>query len=166
MTDIQYPPEDDRRPHTALERHLTVGPHIYQITASGTGDDRIGLTLVGWDAEGQVVSEVSGGISAGDLPAVADALTSTLAGLAALRGHGTAPAAPAPVDGQKRHPNQGVRWTEEDDERLRARHGEGASRKELMEEFGRSRGGITARLERLGLIEPEGTEGEGEALAA
>ena len=159
MTDIEYPPENDRRPHTALERHLTVGPHVYQITASGTGDEPISLAVLGWDAEGEVVSEISGGISPDDLPVVADALTSTLAGLAAFRRDRPAAAA-MPVSSlaerQKRHPNQGIRWSTEDDERLTARHREGASQRELMEEFGRSRGGITARLERLGLITPEG----------
>ena len=163
MDDNEYPPENDRRPHLSLERHLTVGPHLYQLTASGTGDDRIGLTLVGWTAAGEVVSEISGGISPDDLTPVADALTSTLAGLATLRrqrlttsaaaagGSATVVAQPA-----KRHPNQGVRWSAEDDDRLVARYREGASAKELMAEFGRSRGGITARLEHLGLITLDG----------
>ena len=158
MDDIEYQPENDRRPHTALERHLTVGPHVYQITASGTGDERISLAVLGWDAEGAVVSEISGGISPSDLPAVTDALTSTMAGLAAFRRQRPSPvtsAAPPLADRQRRHPNQGTRWSTEDDERLAARHREGASQRELMEEFGRSRGGITARLEYLGLITSE-----------
>jgi hypothetical protein len=62
--------------------------------------------------------------------------------------------APPPV---KRYRNQGVRWTDEDDQLLITRHRAGARPKQLMEEFGRSRGGITARLEHLGLITPSGT---------
>jgi len=158
MDDNQYAPENDNRPHLNLERHLTVGPHVYQVTASSTGDERIGLSLVGWNPAGEVVSEISGGISPADLAPVADALTSTLAGLAALRrqrlSSAAAQAAAGPV--LKRHRNQGVRWSAEDDERLAARHRAGAGPKELMGEFGRSRGGIIARLEHLGLITPDG----------
>jgi hypothetical protein len=159
MDDNEYPPGTDLRPHLSLERHLTVGPHVYQLTASGTGDERIGLTLVGWNAAGEVVSEISGGISPADLAPVADALTSTLAGLATLRRQRLAatasPAVPAPPG--KRHRNQGVRWSAEDDEHLTTRYQAGASPRQLMEEFGRSRGGITARLEHLGLITPDGS---------
>ena len=154
MDDNEYMPEEDQRPHLHLERHLTVGPHVYQLTASGTGDESIGLTLSGWNASGEVVSEISGGILPTDLVPVANALTSTLSGLAALRRQrvtaGTPPAA------AKRHRNQGARWTAEDDERLAARFGAGAPQRELIVEFGRSRGGIVARLEHLGLITADG----------
>ena len=156
MDDNEYPPEGDHRPHLSLERHLTIGPHVYQLTASGTGDDRIDLSLVGWSPSGEVVSEVSGGISPADLAPVADALTSTLAGLAALRRQRLATSAPVPGERQKRHRNQGTRWSAEDDERLTVRHRAGASPRELMAELGRSRGGIIARLEHLGLITPDG----------
>jgi hypothetical protein len=61
-----------------------------------------------------------------------------------------------PAQPGKRHRNQGVRWTAEHDEELVARFRAGAGQKELMEEFGRSRGGIVARLEHLGLITPAG----------
>jgi hypothetical protein len=162
MDENEYQPESDRRPHLSLERHLTVGPHVYQLTASGTGDERIGLSLVGWNETGEVVSEISGGISPDDLAPVADALTSTFAGLATLRRQRltAAPSSPAPTivgERPKRHRNQGVRWSTEDDERLTTRYRSGATAKELMEEFGRSRGGITARLEHLGLITMEGS---------
>jgi hypothetical protein len=227
MDDNQYPPEGDNQPYLSLERQLSLGPHTYQLTASGAGDERIGLTLVGWNAAGEVVSEISGGISPTDLAPVAEALTSTLAGLATLRRQrltaaapgpapapalaavlapapaaalgwtaapgwpapsgspatpgwpavpgsgaavvtGSAPAAaagpgsaarnagPVPAAPAKRHPNQGVRWSAEDDDRLAARYQAGATPKELMAEFGRSRGGITARLEHLGLVTPDG----------
>ena len=161
MDDNEYAPENDHRPHLNLKRHLTIGPHVYQLTASGTGEERIGLSLVGWNPSGEVVSEISGGISPADLAPVADALTSTLAGLAALRrqrlGSPVRAAGPAAAgERPKRHRNQGIRWSPEHDERLIARHREGAGTRELMEEFGRSRGGILARLEHLGLVTPEG----------
>ena len=103
MENNEYAPESDRRPHLSLERHLTVGPHTYQLTASGTGDEHITLSLVGWNETGAVVSEISGGISPRDLPAVADVLTSTLAGLLAVhRQHR------APGPGPRRRPRHGV----------------------------------------------------------
>ncbi|WP_067497662.1 hypothetical protein [Actinoplanes sp. TFC3] len=156
MNDIEYAPELDRRPHTMLERHLTVGAHTYQITAYGTGEDNVSLTLAGWSPDGQVVSEISGGISPLDLPAVADALTSTLAGLVALRNQGKAGSTGG--EKSKRYPNRGSRWSAEDDERLLARFREGTDERTLMEEFGRSRGGIRARLESLGEFEGDGDE--------
>jgi hypothetical protein len=57
---------------------------------------------------------------------------------------------PPPPDRQSRYPNQGARWTPEADQRLIARYREGARPRDLMEEFGRSNGGIRARLEYLG----------------
>jgi hypothetical protein len=143
--------EETQQPHLALDRQLTVGDHQYLITASGGGARRIDLAVVGCDREGRVVSEISGGISPDDLPAVAEVLTSTLASLVALR-----PPGPAPVL-RRRPPNQGLAWTADDDERLIERHRQGATEKQLMEELGRSRGGIRARLERLGEIKPTET---------
>ncbi|MEV4637454.1 hypothetical protein AB0J80_08895 [Actinoplanes sp. NPDC049548] len=157
MNDNEYTPDLDRRPHTQLDRHFISGGNTYQLTACGTGDDRIRLTLSGWNPGGEVVSEFSGGISPADLPAVTEALTSTLTGLAALRSRGK-PSRP-PADKPKRYPNRGARWSPEDDERLVTRYREGATEHELMAEFGRSRGGILARLESLGEITAE--EGPG-----
>jgi hypothetical protein len=136
--------EETQQPHLALDRQVTVGDHQYLITASGGVARRIDLAVVGCDREGRVVSEISGGISPDDLPALADVLTSTLASLVALR-----PSHPEPAP-RRRPPNQGLAWTADDDERLVERHREGATEKQLMEEFGRSRGGIRARLDRLG----------------
>lgn len=151
MDDNEYPPEQDRRPHTHLDRHFTSGGNTYQLTATGTGDERIRLTLAGRSPGGEVVSEISGGIPPADLPAVAEALTTTLEGLATLR---AARRPRGPATRPKRYPNRGARWSPEDDERLIARHREGAPERALMEEFGRSRGGIRARLESLGELPP------------
>ena len=132
--------------HVALERHLTVGPRSYRITATDSGGDRIALRVLGHDPTGTVVSEISGGISTVDLPAVADVLSSTLAGLSAL--HRVSPGPDKP----RRYPKRGTRWSTQDDERLVARHREGAAEQTLMAEFGRSRAGIRARLEHLGIL--------------
>jgi len=149
MDDNLYPPEEAPPPHISVDRHLTIGDTQYLITATGRNDRRIDLAVVACDRDGRVVSELSGGISPADLPAVADVLTSTLAGLVAL--HPEHRVAPAPAR-RARRPNHGVRWTEDDDARLIERHRAGVAEKDLMEEFGRSRGGIRLRLEHLGVV--------------
>ncbi|MDY7089522.1 MAG: hypothetical protein SYR96_31000 [Actinomycetota bacterium] len=138
-----------------LDRRLLLGEIDYQVTAFPTDDHRIDLCIVSSDGDGHVVSEISGGIAPADLPALTDVLTSTLAGLIAMTRPAPAPAG-LPPDRRERHPNQGVRWTPADDERLVERYRAGARRRDLMAEFGRSSGGIQARLEHLGEIPPGG----------
>jgi hypothetical protein len=52
-----------------------------------------------------------------------------------------------------KHPNAYKPWSKEQDEELKKLFGEGLKVIQLMKNFGRKRGGITARLEKLGLIE-------------
>lgn len=52
-----------------------------------------------------------------------------------------------------KNPNAYKRWSDEEDNRLREKFNEGASVKKLMKDFGRQKGGIVARLVKLGLIE-------------
>ncbi len=54
---------------------------------------------------------------------------------------------------REKNPNAYKKWSDEDDTALKIRFEEGASIKALMKEFGRQKGGITARLVKLGLIE-------------
>jgi hypothetical protein len=129
--------------HLTLDRRTTVGSISYRITAAGDGTEPVELVIAGRDPDGRVLSSLTGEIRPADLPAVADLVSSALAGLAALH---------HPPTGRRRPDNQGVRWSAEDDARLIARHREGATEKALMKEFGRTRGGIHARLERLGEI--------------
>jgi hypothetical protein len=146
MDNNRHLPAEAEPPHLTIDRHFTVGDTQFLITASGTR--RIDLAVVACDREGRVVSEISGGISPADLPSVADVVTATLAGLVAL--HTVTP-------GRGGRPlNHGARWTAEDDARLIERHRQGARQKELMAEFGRSRGGIRSRLIHLGEITEEG----------
>ncbi len=138
-----------------LDRRLVLGELDYQVTAFPTDDHRIDLCIVSSDGDGQVVSEISGGLSPGDLVGLTDVLTSTLAGLIAM----TQPAlstgaAPPPPERRGRHPNQGARWTPEADELLVVRYRAGARPRELMAELGRSHGGVRARLEFLGELAP------------
>ncbi|MBL7256326.1 hypothetical protein [Paractinoplanes lichenicola] len=140
-----------------LDRRLLLGEIDYQVTAFPTDDHRIDLCIVSSDSDGHVVSEISGGIAPADLPALTDVLTSTLAGLIAMTQARPSPApAGLPPDRRDRHPNQGVRWAPGDDERLVERYRAGARQRDLMAEFGRSNGGIRARLEFLGELPPGG----------
>jgi hypothetical protein len=130
----------DTTAQVALDRHETIGRRSYRITASSHPDGLIALRVAAHDQDGALAGEISGGISPDDLAPVTALLTSTLSGLAAMRRPRAAP------------PNQGSRWTPEDDARLLSRYREGATEKTLMDEFGRNRGGIHSRLERLGAI--------------
>lgn len=56
---------------------------------------------------------------------------------------------------RKNHPLHGQRWTDELDAELTRLHGRGFSTKDLAAHFQRSRGGISSRLMKLGLIEPK-----------
>jgi hypothetical protein len=139
-----------------LDRRLVIGETDYQVTAFPTEDHRIDLCIVSSDGDGQVVSEISGGIAPSDLTGLTDVLTSTLAGLIAMTQAPFSVRAAPPPDRRGRYPNQGARWTPEDDDRLVARYRAGARPRELMEEFGRSNGGIRSRLEYLGELAPGG----------
>lgn len=140
-TDLRYAP-------ITLDRRLVLGDTEYQVTSFPVEEERLDLRIVSSDTDGNVVSELSGDITPSDLPGFTEILTSTLAGLLTMT---QPPAAARPPD---RHPNQGARWTPEDDDRLLARYREGARLRDLMAEFGRSNGGIRARLEHLGELTP------------
>lgn len=58
--------------------------------------------------------------------------------------------------GKKEHPNRpnaGAPWTEEEDEQLRQEFLDEKTQKEMCVSHGRTRGAITSRLKKLGLIE-------------
>src|SRR3954449_6146306 len=137
-----------------LDRRLMIGETDYQVTAFPTDDHRIDLCIVSSDGDGQVISEISGGLAPADLVGLTDVLTSTLSGLIAMTGPPLSARADPPPERRGRHPHQGARWSAADDERLVGRYREGARQRELSVEFGRSAGGIRSRLERLGVLQP------------
>ncbi|GAA4599389.1 hypothetical protein BJY16_003058 [Actinoplanes octamycinicus] len=138
-----------------LDRRLLLDETDYQVTVFPTEDRRLDLCIVSSDADGQVVSEISGSLAPADLAGLTEVLASTLAGLIAMTG--PPGAGPARVPAPRHHPpNRGARWTPADDERLRARYRQGAGQAELATEFGRTTGGVRARLEHLGEIPPGG----------
>ena len=129
----------------SLSRSLTTDAITYELTVGGDGTAPIDIQLNGRDAAGTVVDSLIGEIRPGDLSDVLGLITSTLTGLAAVHEPGRA---------ARRKPNQGARWTADDDAALVARYREGVKETALMQEFGRTRGGIRARLEHLGEITP------------
>jgi hypothetical protein len=133
-----------------LDRRLMLGETDYQVTAFPTDDNRIELCIVSSDGDGQVVSEISGGLSPTDLIGLTDILTSTLSGLIAMTQPPLSARAAPPPERRGRHPNRGTRWTPEDDHRLLTRYREGTHPRDLSTEFGRSNNAIRSRLERLG----------------
>lgn len=53
----------------------------------------------------------------------------------------------------KDYPNQGLKWSDEDESKLTKLFKKGNSIEAMMKVFGRSEKGITSRLEMLGLVE-------------
>jgi hypothetical protein len=136
-----------------LDRRLVLGEIDYQVTAFPTDDHRIDLCIVSSDGDGHTVSEISGGIAPSDLTGLTDVLTSTLAGLIAMTQPPLSSRTPPPT-ARDRPPNQGARWSPSDDERLITRYRAGARLRDLTAEFGRTSGGVRARLEFLGELTP------------
>ena len=134
-----------------LDRRLRFGETDYQVTVFPAEDSRLDLCIVSSDGDGRTISEISGGLAPADLTGLTDVLTSTLAGLIAMTR--PCPTVPPP-SGRGRPPNRGTRWTPEEDARLITRHRAGTRPSALAEEFGRTHGGIRARLEHLGEIPP------------
>jgi hypothetical protein len=146
-----------------LDRRVVLGETDYQVTAFPTDDHHIDLCIVSSDGDGHVVSEISGGLSPADLPGLTDVLTSTLAGLIAMT-HPPSPERDGPPPNRPvRPPRHGARWTPEADARLIARHRTGTPLRDLAAEFGRSPGGIRARLEHLGCLPLSATTGSSTA---
>jgi hypothetical protein len=138
-----------------LDRRLLLGETEYQVTVFPTDDRRLDLCIVSSDGDGRVVSEISGGITPSDLAGLTDVLGSTLAGLIAMTRPPSARVPPTP-DRPDRPPNQGARWASEDDARLLDRFHAGTTLTALAADFGRTTGGVRARLEHLGALPPSG----------
>jgi hypothetical protein len=56
---------------------------------------------------------------------------------------------------RKTHPRAFMKWEAEEDSRLEKLFKKGTGVEDLSREFGRSTGAVLARLERMGLIQPE-----------
>lgn len=121
----------------------TIGTHRYEVDVDETEDERLSVTVVGSDADGQIVAELTGVVPATDLAALARRLAARAGpglDLAAIR---------------RKYPNAYQPWTAVGDRQLMERFMNGTTVTELAEEFGRGRGAIRSRLTKLG-IDPDG----------
>lgn len=135
----------------------TVGAHRYEVDVDETEDDRLSVTVVGSDADGQIVGELTGVLPATDLAAIARRLM-----------RGTGPGLDLAMI-RRKYPNAYQPWTAVADRQLMERFQNGQPLSELAESFGRGRGAIRSRLTKLG-IDPDGPrsqqgEAEGEVVA-
>jgi hypothetical protein len=132
-THRRAPPSDRRRPRAFRRRRRRDTAHDRQA-------DHV-------DATGLSVGRVTGEIPTESLSVAGELLGLALAAAARADG-GTSS---AKLDGKRRqYPNQGVRWTPDEEARLTARLAEGAEIADLRREFGRSANSIRARLVQLG----------------
>jgi hypothetical protein len=129
-----------------------------QFSITPIGDGRCELSLLSCDHEGQVLTDLSGTVAPDDLELLLRVLPLELVTM----GSWARPLFPSPLElpgnlteRRKKHPNLYAKWTDEDDERLRELHGTGSSVADLADDLGRSHGGVTARLVKLGLLPPE-----------
>ncbi len=121
----------------------TIGSHRYEVDVDETEDERLSVTVVGSDADGQIVAELTGVVPATDLAPLARRLAARAGpglDLAAIR---------------RKYPNAYQPWTAVGDRQLMERFQNGSTVTELASELGRGRGAIRSRLTKLG-IDPDG----------
>lgn len=119
--------------------------HRYELTMAVDGE-QLHIEMRGSDADGQLLLDwhTAQPVPAADLPVLAQLLTS---GVAALPGSLRAPTV---QERRRTHSNSHQPWTVEDDQRLTDLAAvPGATVKDLMQAFGRSRNAISSRLNRL-----------------
>ncbi|MBM7788645.1 hypothetical protein [Tenggerimyces flavus] len=126
----------------------TVGSHRYEVDVDETDDDRLSVTVVGSDADGQIVGELTGVLPATDLAAIARRLA-----------RGTGPALDL-ASIRRKYPNAYQPWTAVADRQLMEKYQNGTTVAELADHFGRHRNAIRTRLTKLG-IDPDGPRGPG-----
>ncbi|NLT54923.1 MAG: hypothetical protein GXX79_10225 [Actinomycetales bacterium] len=121
-------------------------------------DALVEVEILAADTEGVCLARLAGEVMPSPLADLGGALTDLAAVLtrgtstSARRRSGSAEPAYHLEDLRQVHPNSHRRWSEDEEQRLRDRFTEGVAIPELVTEFGRNEGGITSRLQRLGLI--------------
>jgi hypothetical protein len=136
---------------SGLHQRLTVRDRVYDVDLQITDDDRIEVDFVSCDADGQLVSHLSGVVPADDLPAagkvISELLTQAAERLgvrpAELRGYSLA-------EVRRNYANARAPWTEDLEAALLSRYHAGASVEAIAADFGRNHGAVVARLRKLG----------------
>ncbi|MEU8249093.1 hypothetical protein [Nonomuraea sp. NPDC048916] len=121
--------------------------HRYELTMTVDGD-HLHIEMRGNDADGQLLFDwhTAQPVPAAGLPVLTQLLTSGMAALPeSLR-------APTMQERRRVHSNSHLPWSAEDDQRLKdLAAAPGATIRDLTQAFGRSRGAIRSRLQRLGV---------------
>ncbi|WP_084961033.1 hypothetical protein [Thermoactinospora rubra] len=121
----------------ALALHLAEQGRTYDLCADVTDTGDLRVDVVGSDSSGRRLAVLRGTVAGEELEVVARMLASAAKARQARR--------PA-------HRNASLRWSSEDDERLRElAAAPGACVSDLMAEFGRSRLAIEMRMAKLGI---------------
>ncbi|NUT34512.1 MAG: sigma-70 family RNA polymerase sigma factor [Hamadaea sp.] len=121
-----------------------------QIASTPAADGRWEFSLLTADADGQVLTDLSGMIAPEDVGLILTALPVEVAALSAWGG----PAATL-AERRRKHPNLYAKWTEEEEQVLVDRFTEGEPFARIAKDLGRTVGGVKARLLHLGHITAE-----------
>jgi hypothetical protein len=146
MDESGWLPAEAEEPRTAVFRRQIDGGREHFVGVDvGTELTTVKLTIA--DAHGLSVGRVAGEIPTETLSVAGELLGFAMA--AAARANGGTSA--SKLDGKRRqYPNQGARWTPDEEALLTARFADGAEIADLRREFGRSANSIRARLVQLG----------------
>jgi hypothetical protein len=139
------PTEAEEARSAVFRRQIDGGREHFVGVDVGTQLTTVKLTIA--DAAGLSVGRIAGEIPTDILPVAGELLGFAMAAAARADG-GTSS---AKLDSKRRqYPNQGARWTPDEEAMLTARFDEGAEIADLRREFGRSINSIRARLVQLG----------------
>ncbi|TQL79379.1 hypothetical protein FB566_4980 [Stackebrandtia endophytica] len=141
---------------TEVRQTVEIAGRTYDITATTTQNGRVRIEVVAVDADGQIISQLTGDIPLEDLSPITTVVSRLLTAASVLN-------LDEPLPGDtlesanhvltRQYPNVGKRWESIDDELLVAQYNAGTSIRELAKVFGRKPGGIRSRLIKHGLIE-------------
>ncbi|MEV0273291.1 hypothetical protein AB0H43_31355 [Hamadaea sp. NPDC050747] len=135
-------------PAQALVREVTGPDRTGQISASPSDDGRWDFSLVICDADGQVMTDLSGVIAPADVSLVLSVLPLEVATMGAWGG---VPVVADPMaERRRKHPNLYTKWTEAEESALVERFEAGEAYADIAKTLGRTVGGVKARLVRLG----------------
>jgi hypothetical protein len=146
MDESGWLPAEAEEPRTAVFRRQIDGGREHSVGVE-VGSELATVKLTIADANGLSVGRLTGEIPTETLSVAGELLGFAMAAAARADG-GTSP---AKLDGKRRqYPNQGARWTPDEESLLTARFADGAEIADLRREFGRSSNSIRARLVQLG----------------
>jgi hypothetical protein len=151
---------DNNSDDLLVVRETKIDDRTFRLRAHRVTGGRLMISFESHDAGGRDVGSLAGEIPMYDLLPAAEALASLARGTAVILGQNRAGATTRYDEVRREYPNAWRSWTPQDDDRLRRLHGEGLSVSALSQEFGRRPGGIRARLEKLGLVITEASDGD------